>query len=45
MDDILIKVDDQYTVVHLTWSDQPQVDPKYPWTTFYDSIEEAVEEE
>lgn len=45
MDDILLKVDDKYAVVHLTWSDQPQIDPRFPATSFYNSIREAVTED
>lgn len=41
-DDVLFAFEDQtkYAVVHLTWSGNPEPDPRWPDTTFYDSLEE-----
>ncbi len=43
-DDALFLLDDgTLAVVHLTWSGRQDMDPKVPWTTQYQSIDEFVE--
>ena len=45
-DDVLfVSVDDPQVVavVHLTYANRPEVDPQWPGTTFFESIEDWIE--
>ena len=39
-DDVLLKVDDRWTLVHLTWSGKPEVPPR-PTCVIFDSVSDV----
>jgi len=44
-DDVLfISIDEPrvVAVVHLTWVSRPGTDPKWPWTIFFDSLDDWI---
>lgn len=43
-DDVLFSIPDinKFAVVHLTWGDKEELDPMYPITTVYESVDDFL---